>query len=62
MKKYYVKFAMTARVMVPIDAETESEAEEKAEQFMADADFGPCEDIEWEEIDIESDDDDSEED
>lgn len=57
MKKFYVRFAMTSMVIVPIEAETESEAEEKAEQFMADADFGPCEDIEWEEIDIESDDD-----
>lgn len=57
MKKFYVNFSMTARVIVPVEAETEDEAEEKAEQFMADADFGPCEDIEWEKIDIESDDD-----
>lgn len=57
MKKFYVKFAMTARVLVPVEAETENEAEQKAEQFMADADFGPCEDIEWEKIDTETDDD-----
>lgn len=57
MKKFYVNFSMTARVLIPIDAETEDEAKEKAEQFMADADFGPCEDIEWEELYTESDDD-----
>lgn len=57
MKKFYVRFRMTARVIVPVEAETEDEAYEDAEQFMADADFGPCEDIEWEKIDIESDDD-----
>lgn len=57
MKKFYVRFTMTAMVLVPVEAETEDEAEEKAEQFMADADFGPCEDIEWEKLDIESDDD-----
>ena len=32
MKKFYVRFTMTARVIVPVDAETEDEAEEKAEQ------------------------------
>lgn len=57
MKKFYVNFSMTARVLVPIEAETEDEAKEKAEQFMADADFGLCEDIEWEELYTESDDD-----
>lgn len=56
MKKFYVRFAMTSRVIVPVEAENEDEAEEKAEQFMADEDFGLCEDIEWEKIDIESDD------
>lgn len=57
MKKFYVNFSMTARVLVPIEAETEDEAKKKAEQFMADADFGLCEDIEWEELYTESDDD-----
>lgn len=47
MKKFYVSFDLSAKVEVGIDAETEDEAYEKAEQFMADADFGPCEDIEW---------------
>lgn len=57
MKKFYVNFSMSARVLVPVEAENEVDAEQKAEQFMADADFGPCEDIEWEQLDIESDDD-----
>lgn len=56
MKKFYVTYRMSAKVEVAVEAENEDEAEEKAEQFMCDADFGPCEDIEWEKTDTDSDD------
>ena len=51
---------MTAKVEVYVDAENAKEAHEKAEQFMCDADFGPAEDIEWEESYSDTDGDDEE--
>lgn len=60
MKKYCVTYRMTAKVEVYVDAENANEAHEKAEQFMCDADFGPAEDIEWEESYSDTDEDDEE--
>lgn len=48
MKTYEVIFRVDGRVIVSVDAEDETDAEMKAEQFMVDADFGPLEDIQWE--------------
>ena len=36
-------------VRITVNGATEQERVEQAEQFMCDADFGPLEDIEWEE-------------
>lgn len=46
MEKTY-SFKVNGFVRVTVDGNTEEELEEKAEQFMVDADFGPLEDIEW---------------
>lgn len=45
--KYYIVFRLDAKVEVEVDAGDTDEALEKGEQFMAEADFGPCEDISW---------------
>lgn len=42
---------ISGKVKVTVDAEDEIDAEMKAEQFMVDADFGPLEDIQWEQHD-----------
>lgn len=48
MKKTY-SFYVEGYVRITVDGETEQERIQKAEQFMVEADFGPLEDIEWEE-------------
>ena len=60
MKNYCFTFRMTAKIEVNVDAENENEARQKAEQFMCDADFGPAEDIEWEETYSDTDENDEE--
>ena len=45
---FEIDFRLTAVCHVKVRARNKDEALEYAEQFMADADFGPCEDIEWE--------------
>lgn len=47
-KDFEIDFRLTAVCHVKVRARNKDEALEYAEQFMADADFGPCEDIEWE--------------
>lgn len=46
MEKTYI-FEVNGFVRVTVEGDNEIELEEKAEQFMVDADFGPLEDIEW---------------
>lgn len=48
MEKTY-SFKVKGYVRISVDGETEQEMIQKAEQFMGDADFGPLEDIEWDE-------------
>lgn len=47
MKLYEIRYRMEATVRFQVQAESEQEAIEKAEQGMVDADFGPAEDINW---------------
>lgn len=47
-KDFEIDFRVTAVCHVKVRARNKDEALEYAEQFMVDADFGPCEDIEWE--------------
>jgi len=47
-RDFQIDFKLTAVCRVKVRARNKDEALEYAEQFMADADFGPCEDIEWE--------------
>lgn len=48
MEKTY-SFKVEGYVRISVKGETEEEMIGKAEQFMIDADFGPLEDIEWDE-------------
>lgn len=45
---FEIDFRLTAVCRVKVRARNKDEALKYAEQFMVDADFGPCEDIEWE--------------
>jgi hypothetical protein len=46
-RDFQIDFKLTAVCRVKVRARNREEALEYAEQFMVDADFGPCEVIEW---------------
>lgn len=51
--KYYVKFKVEGRYTAEVEADSVEEAKEKAKLVVFDADFGVIEDVDYEPISVE---------